>query len=72
MFAVAGYVYMLESVFFLNQAVMAMFMLCQSHSGGVSLNPYIGNIAQELQFLTEKKPNPIIRLDCHRLRFGKH
>ena len=34
---------------------MVMFMPSQSHSGGVSVNPYIGNIAQELQFLTKGK-----------------
>ena len=49
---------------------MAMFKPSQSHSGGVTVNPYTGNIAQELQLLTEKtgkkKPNPILRVDCHR------
>ena len=38
---------------------MAIFMPSQSHRGGVTVNPYIGNIAQELQFLTEEK-NPIL------------
>ena len=31
---------------------MAMFMPSQSHSGGVIVKPYIGNIVQELQFLS--------------------
>ena len=31
---------------------MVMFMQSQSHRGGVIVNPYIGNIAQELHFLT--------------------
>ena len=34
---------------------MAMFMPNQSESGGVIVNPYLGNLPQELQFLTEKK-----------------
>ena len=39
---------------------MAMFMLSQSHSGGVILDPYTGNIVQELQFLSgeDKKNQP--------------
>ena len=43
---------------------MAMFEPSQSHSGGVIVKPYTGNIAQELQFLTgdKKKTNPILRL----------
>ena len=42
---------------------MVMFMPSQSHSGGVTVKPYTGNIAQEFQFLTgEKKTNPILRL----------
>ena len=44
---------------------MAMFKPSQSHNSGVIVEPYIGNIAQELQFLTEKtgkKTNPILRL----------
>ena len=34
---------------------MAMFIPSQSHSGGVIVKPYTGNIAQELQFLTGAK-----------------
>ena len=34
---------------------MAMFMASQSHSGGLIVKPYTGNIAQELQFLTGEK-----------------
>ena len=34
--------------------VLPMFMPSQSHSSGVIINPYIGNIVQELQFFTEK------------------
>ena len=52
-----------------NQVVMAMPKPSQSHSGGVIVKPYTGNIAQELQFLTgekKKKTKPILRLDCHR------
>ena len=49
---------------------MAMFMPSESHSGGVIVNPYIDNIAQELQFLMEKTGeqniNPIFTLDCER------
>ena len=48
---------------------MAMVKPSQSHSGGAIVKPYTGNVAQELQFLTEKtgkKNNPILRLDCHR------
>ena len=48
---------------------MAMFKPSQSHSDGVIVKPYTGNIAQEFQFLTEKtrnKNNTILRLDCHR------
>ena len=48
---------------------MAMFKPSQSHSGGVTVKPYTGNIEQELQFLTEKTvktTNPILRLDCRR------
>ena len=43
---------------------MAMFKPSQLHSGGVTVKPYTGNIAQELQFLTEntrkKKPTPFL------------
>ena len=50
---------------------MAMFKPSQSHSGGVTVEPYTGIISQELQFITEKTGkiiinNPIFRLDCHR------
>ena len=38
-----------------NQVVMVMFTPSQSHSGGVIVKPYTGNIAQELQFLTGGK-----------------
>ena len=31
---------------------MAMLKPSQSHSGGVIVDPYTGNIAQELQFLS--------------------
>ena len=44
-----------------NKVVMAMFMPSQSHSGGLIFKTYTGNIAQELQFLTEmtgKKNQP--------------
>ena len=45
---------------------MAMLKPSQSHSGGVIVKPYTGNIAQELQFLfgedRKKKTNPILRL----------
>ena len=49
-----------------------MFTPSQSHSGGVTVKPYTGNIAQELQFLTRgknkkkkrKKTDPILRLGC--------
>ena len=45
---------------------MAMLKPSQSYSGGVTVKPYIGNIAQELQFLTgekkKKKTNPVLRL----------
>ena len=41
---------------------MAMFKPSQSHSGGVIVNPYTGNIAQELQFLQNKKNQPHLRL----------
>ena len=45
---------------------MAMLKPSQSHSGGVIVKPYTGNIAQELQFLSgedrKKKNNPILRL----------
>ena len=34
---------------------MAMPKPSQSHSGGVIVKPYTGNIAQELQFLTGEK-----------------
>ena len=37
-----------------SQVIMATFKLSQSHSGGVTINPYTDNIAQELQFPTEK------------------
>ena len=40
---------------------MAMLKPSQSHSGGVIVNAYIGNIAQELQFLTGRKTNPILK-----------
>ena len=40
---------------------MVMFMPSQSHSGGVIVKPYTGNIAQELQFLTGEKKK---RLGC--------
>ena len=38
---------------------MAMFKPNHSHSGGVNVNPYTGNIAQELQFLSgeDRKKN---------------
>ena len=36
---------------------MAMLKLSQSYSGGVTVKPYTGNIAQELQFLTGEKKN---------------
>ena len=43
---------------------MAMLMPSQSHSGSGSLNPYTGNFAQELQFLTgenrKKTPTPFL------------
>ena len=50
---------------------MAMPKPSQSHTVGVIVKPYTGNIAQELQFLTgekkkKKKTKPILRLDCHR------
>ena len=32
-----------------------VFMPSQSYSGGVFVNPDMGNIAKELQFLTEQK-----------------
>ena len=49
---------------------MVMFTPSQSHSGGVIVKPYTGDIAQELQFLTggkkkkkkTKKTKPILRL----------
>ena len=45
---------------------MAMLKPSQSHSGGVIVKPYTGNIAQELQFLSgedrKKKTNAILRL----------
>ena len=34
---------------------MVMFKPSQSHSGGVTVQPYTGKIAQELQFLTGGK-----------------
>ena len=39
---------------------MVMFMPSQSHSGGVIVKPYTGNIAHKLQFLTggKKKKQP--------------
>ena len=49
-----------------NQVVMVMFTPSQSHSGGVIVKPYTGNIAQE--YRTEepeekkKKTKPILRL----------
>ena len=47
---------------------MAMFKPSQSYSGGVTVDPYTGNIAQEMQFLSgedrKKKTNPILRLGC--------
>ena len=36
---------------------MAMLMSSRSRSDGVTVNPYIGNIAQELQLLTGKQEN---------------
>ena len=43
---------------------MVMLMPSQSHSGGAIVNPYIGNVAQELQFLSgeykKKKPTPFL------------
>ena len=36
---------------------MAMFKPSQSHSAGVTVKPYTGNIVQELQFLTGEKKN---------------
>ena len=47
---------------------MAMFTPSQSHSGGVIVKPYTGNIAQELQFLTgekKKKPTPFYNWVAH-------
>ena len=47
---------------------MEMLKPSQSHTVGVIVKPYTGNIAQELQFLTEKKKKkkkktkPILRL----------
>ena len=35
-----------------NQVVMVMLKPSQSYSGGVIFNPYTGNIAQEMQFLS--------------------
>ena len=47
---------------------MPMLNPIQSYSGGVTVDPYTGNIAQELQFLSgedrKKKTNPILRLGC--------
>ena len=42
---------------------MAMFTSSQSHSGGVIVKPYTGNIAQELQFLTGGKKKINKRLE---------
>ena len=39
---------------------MAMFMPSQSHSGGVIVKPYTGNITQELEFLSGEKINNLI------------
>ena len=48
---------------------MAMLKPSQSYSGGVIVDPYTGNIAQEMQFLSgedrKKKTKPILRLGCH-------
>ena len=46
---------------------MAMLKPSQSYSGGGCVDPYTGNIAQDLQFLSgedrkKKKTNPIFRL----------
>ena len=45
---------------------MAMLKPSQSYSGGFIIDPYTGNIAQEMQFLSgedrKKKTNPILRL----------
>ena len=45
---------------------MAMLKPSQSYSGGFIVDPYTGNIAQEMQFLSgedrKKKTNPILRL----------
>ena len=43
---------------------MEMLKPSQSHTVGVTVKPYTGNIAQELQFLTgeKKKTKPILRL----------
>ena len=44
---------------------MTMLKPSQSHSGGVIVKPYTGNIAQELQFLSgedRKKNQPHLRL----------
>ena len=46
----------------LNQVVMVMFMPSQSHSGGVSVNPYIGDIAERIAISHWKKKEPILRL----------
>ena len=49
---------------------MAMLKPSQSHTVGVIVDPYTGNIAQELQFLSgedrkkKEKNNPILRLGC--------
>ena len=49
---------------------MAMLRPSQSYSGGVFLDPYTGNIAQELQFLSgedrkKKKPTPFLDWVAH-------
>ena len=48
---------------------MAMFKPSQSYSGGVIVDPYTGNIAQDLQFLSgedrKKKTNPILDWVAH-------
>ena len=49
---------------------MAMFKPSQSYSGGVIVDPYTGNIAQDLQFLSgedrkKKKPTPFLDWVAH-------
>ena len=49
-----------------NQVVMAMLKPSQSYSAGFIVDPYTGNIAQEMQFLSgedrKKITSPILRL----------